>query len=198
MGRPRQFDEERVVRAACRAFWTRGFDATSTADLCEATGLTRSSLYNTFHSKEHLFRRALSHYATTMTARQSDVLDTQGPSGLERLRTLLSAIVDDELDNQRTGHGSGCFTVNTITAAASRNPDIARLIQADQDRRLASLRLAIMDGQLDGSVTGEREPGELAWYTTSLIYGLRVAAQSGAGREPLEGIAGVGLRALQA
>lgn len=177
-------------------FWAKGFDATSTADLCDATGLTRSSLYNTFHSKERLFRRALSYYVTTMTARQGSVLDAQGPSGLERIRSLLSVIVDDELNNQQTGHGSGCFTVNTITTVASRNPDIAQLIDADLHKRLSSLRLAVMDGQLDGSIASDQDPGDLAWYTTSLIYGIRVAAQSGAGREPLESIVAVGLKAL--
>ncbi|OOC53236.1 MULTISPECIES: TetR/AcrR family transcriptional regulator [Nocardiopsis] len=196
MGRPRQFDEERVIQRACREFWAKGFDGTSTADLCQATGLTRSSLYNTFHSKEHLFRRALSHYVNTMTARQGTVLDASGSSGLERIRSLLTVIVDDETANQESGHGSGCFTVNTITTIASRNPDIARVVEADLHRRLSSLRLAIMDGQLDGSIAADRDPGDLAWYVTSLVYGMRVAAQSGAGRTALEGIASTGIEAL--
>ncbi|WP_026119257.1 TetR/AcrR family transcriptional regulator [Nocardiopsis ganjiahuensis] len=196
MGRPRQFDEERVVRAAYGEFWNKGFDGTSTADLCRATGLPRSSLYNTFHSKEHLFRRALAHYVTTMTARQSAVLDTPGTTALERVRALLAVIVEDEAANQANGRGAGCFTVNTITTVASRNPDIAQLVDADLRRRLSGLRLTLMDGQLDGSVAADRDPGELAWYVTSLIYGMRVAAQSGAGRRTLEGIASTGVAAL--
>ncbi|MEY9212374.1 TetR/AcrR family transcriptional regulator [Thermobifida halotolerans] len=195
MGRPRQFDEDRVVRAACDEFWAKGFDGTSTEDLCRATGLTRSSLYNTFHSKEYLFRRALSYYVNTMTARQVAVLDTRG-SGLERIRSLLAVIVDDEMANRDNGGQSGCFTVNTITTLASRNPNVARIIEADLQRRLSSLRLAVMDGQLDGSVVDDRDPGDLAWYVTSLISGMRIAAQSGADRETLEGIAAVGVRAL--
>jgi AcrR family transcriptional regulator len=196
MGRPRQFDEESVVRAVCREFWAKGYDGTSTADLCQATGLTRSSLYNTFHSKEHLFRRALSYYVNTMTARQGAVLDAPGSSGLERVRSLLTVIVDDEMANQKSGHGSGCFTVNTITTIASRNPDIAQVIEADLHRRLSSLRLAIMDGQLDGSIAADRDAGDLAWYVTSLIYGMRVSAQSGSGRAALEGIVSTGIEAL--
>ncbi|MFD3683473.1 TetR/AcrR family transcriptional regulator [Nocardiopsis sp. NPDC058631] len=196
MGRPRQFDEERVVQKACHEFWSKGFDGTSTADLCQATGLTRSSLYNTFHSKEHLFRRALSYYVNTMTARQGTVLDAQGSSGLERIRSLLTVIVDDETANQKSGHGSGCFTVNTITTIASRNKDIALVVEADLQKRLSSLRLAVMDGQLDGSIAADRDPGDLAWYVTSLIYGMRIAAQSGAGRGALDGIVSTGLAAL--
>ncbi|WP_017572512.1 TetR/AcrR family transcriptional regulator [Nocardiopsis halotolerans] len=196
MGRPRQFDEERVIRAVCQEFWAKGFDGTSTADLCRVTGLTRSSLYNTFHSKEHLFRRALSYYVSTMTARQATVLDTPAASGLERVRALLAVIVDEETANRESGRGAGCFTVNTITSIASRNPDVARVVEADLDKRLSSLRLALMDGQLDGSVAADRDPGDLAWYVTSLVSGMRVAAQSGAGRTVLEGIASTGIEAL--
>jgi TetR/AcrR family transcriptional repressor of nem operon len=196
MGRPRQFDEESVVRAACQEFWAKGFDGTSTADLCQATGLPRSSLYNTFHSKEHLFRRALSYYVNTVTARQAAVLDSPATSGLERVRSLLTVIVDDETANQESGRGTGCFTVNTITSIASRNRDIAQVVEADLHKRLSSLRLAIMDGQLDGSVAADRDPGDLAWYVTSLVSGMRVAAQSGAGRKALEGIASTGIGAL--
>ncbi|HEY4569169.1 MAG TPA: TetR/AcrR family transcriptional regulator, partial [Kribbella sp.] len=42
-----------------RLFWTSGYEATSTQDLCAATGLGRSSVYNTFTSKKALFQRTL-------------------------------------------------------------------------------------------------------------------------------------------
>ncbi|WP_150254895.1 TetR/AcrR family transcriptional regulator [Nocardiopsis deserti] len=197
MGRPRQFDEEHVIRAAYEAFRAKGFDGTSTADLCQATGLTRSSLYNTFHSKEHLFRRALSHYVTTMTARQGTVLDSAEGSGLDRIGSLLAVIVADETANRESGRGAGCFTVNTITTIASRNPGIAQVVEADLHKRLSSLRLTVMDGQLDGSIAADRDPGDLAWYVVSLISGMRVAAQSGAGRTVLEGVASTGIEALR-
>ncbi|WP_373296021.1 TetR/AcrR family transcriptional regulator [Streptomyces thermoviolaceus] len=39
MARPRNFAEERALDAAMHTFWEKGFEATSTQDLCEATGL---------------------------------------------------------------------------------------------------------------------------------------------------------------
>ena len=198
MGRPRKFDEDRVIDTACRVFWTKGYEATSTEDLCIATGLTRSSLYNTFTSKEHLFQRALAYYATTMTARQAAVLDVSGVSGLARLRALLEVIVADEAANRKKGVGPGCFTVNTVTAMGESDPRVAQIIRADLDRRLASLRMVVMDGQSDGSVAAGRDPGEAAWYFNALVSGIRVSAQAGADAATLEAIASAGLDALAA
>ncbi|WP_258571869.1 TetR/AcrR family transcriptional regulator [Actinomadura parmotrematis] len=44
------------------AFWTAGYEATSTEDLCAVTGVGRSSLYNAFAGKRELFLRALRRY----------------------------------------------------------------------------------------------------------------------------------------
>lgn len=59
MGRPRQFEEARVVRLAAAVFQRRGYAATSVDDLVEATGVHRGSLYGVFGSKHGLFLRAL-------------------------------------------------------------------------------------------------------------------------------------------
>ncbi|CAM5616019.1 TetR/AcrR family transcriptional regulator OS=Streptomyces alboniger OX=132473 GN=CP975_28210 PE=4 SV=1 [Streptomyces alboniger] len=72
MARPRTFDEERALDAAMHAFWVKGYEATSTQDLCEATGLGRSSIYNTFSSKHALFRRALARYMDAMNTGQQE------------------------------------------------------------------------------------------------------------------------------
>ena len=43
MGRIQMFETVSVVRAARDVFWDKGFEATSVADLEEATGLRRNS-----------------------------------------------------------------------------------------------------------------------------------------------------------
>ncbi|HVQ73389.1 MAG TPA: helix-turn-helix domain-containing protein [Bradyrhizobium sp.] len=52
-GKP-QFDEVAVIAAAIEVFWRSGYAAAAVSDLTEATGLSRSSLYQRFHDKGRL------------------------------------------------------------------------------------------------------------------------------------------------
>jgi len=62
VGRPRQFDDARVLQQAMMLFWEKGYEAVSVRDLEQATGLKTSSLYNRFHSRDALFVAVLQFY----------------------------------------------------------------------------------------------------------------------------------------
>ena len=65
MGRTAAFDRDTVITNARNLFWTRGYEATAVPDLEKATGLKRSSLYNTFGSKKGLFDAVTENYLNT-------------------------------------------------------------------------------------------------------------------------------------
>ncbi|MFH8793429.1 TetR/AcrR family transcriptional regulator [Streptomyces sp. NPDC017941] len=198
MARPRTFDEERALDAAMRAFWANGYEATSTQDLCEATGLGRSSIYNTFTSKHDLFRRALARYIDLMSVPQAEILEDTGRSGMERIRALLTRIVDTEYEyREDDGTSIGCLTVNTVVELARRDPDAAALVEHDLDIRLGLLRVALDAGRRDGTITTGRDTDALARFVNATIGGMRVSAQAGAGRAVLESIADTALDALR-
>ncbi len=76
-GRPPSFDRQAVIEEAMKLFWERGYEGTSCADLIAAMGISASTFYNSFGSKEQLFVEAVQHYLT-------------GPGG-ERVMRILSA-----------------------------------------------------------------------------------------------------------
>ncbi|WJV50475.1 TetR/AcrR family transcriptional regulator [Streptomyces flavofungini] len=198
MARPRTFDEDRALDAAMRAFWANGYEATSTQDLCEATGLGRSSIYNTFTSKHDLFRRALARYIDVMSVPQAEILEDAERSGLERIRALLARIVDTEFDYRAEDERSiGCLTVNTVVELARRDPEAAALIERDLGFRLGLLRVALEAGQRDGTIATRRDPDTLARFINATIGGMRVSAQAGADRTALDSIADAALDALR-
>ncbi|MFF0434051.1 TetR/AcrR family transcriptional regulator [Streptomyces sp. NPDC004327] len=196
MARPRMFDEERALDAAMRTFWEKGYEATSTQDLCEATGLGRSSIYNTFKSKHDLFERALAHYIETMTTTQLGVLEDTRRSAADRIRTLFAMVVDGETEHRSGGRSLGCLTVNTTVELAARDSRAAEMLERDTARRLAVLRAVVEEGRRDGSITSRRDAGALARFINAAIGGMRISSQGGADRAALESIAEVTLDAL--
>ncbi|MEU6738547.1 TetR/AcrR family transcriptional regulator [Streptosporangium sandarakinum] len=191
MARPRTFDEDRALDAAMYAFWEKGYEATSTQDLCDATGLGRSSIYNAFASKHDLFKRALARYIETMNAAQFAVLEDEGRPGAERIRTLLAMVIGDGPDDRR-----GCLAVNTVVELADRDPEAAGMLERDTARRLAVMRAALEAGQREGDITSSRDAGSLARFVNAVIAGLRVSRQGGADRATLEAIAATAMDAL--
>ncbi|MEV0633479.1 TetR/AcrR family transcriptional regulator [Streptomyces sp. NPDC050619] len=196
MARPRMFDEDRALDAAMHTFWEKGFEATSTQDLCVATGLGRSSIYNTFKSKHDLFERALARYIDTMTTAQLAVLEDMERTGADRIRTLLVMVVDGETEHRAGGRGPGCLGVNTTVELAARDARAAGMLERDTARRLAALRAAIEAGRRDGSITSPRDTGALARFVNAAIGGMRISSQGGADRTTLESIAEVTMDAL--
>ena len=198
MARPKTFDEDSALDAAMRTFWEKGYEATSTQDLCDATGLGRSSIYNTFKSKHDLFERALARYVDSMTTAQLAVLEDIQRSPVDRLRALFAMVVDGETGAERRpgGRGPGCLTVNTTVELVARDPRAAEMLDRDTRRRLTVLRAVIREGQRDGSVTSRREAGALARFINAAIGGMRISSQGGADRAALESIADITMDAL--
>ncbi|MCA2224268.1 TetR/AcrR family transcriptional regulator [Nonomuraea aurantiaca] len=190
MARPREFEEERAIEAAMRAFWSAGYEGTSTQDLCEATGLGRSSIYNTFKSKHDLFDKALRRYMDSKTASLMELLEGELPVR-EKVRALLWQAVDVE-----TGDPVGCLVVNSLVELAPRDPEVAEQLRRDGERRLGALRAAFELGQSRGELEADRDPAALAHFVVAAISGMRVMARGGSDREALESVAKTTLDAL--
>ncbi|GAA4149314.1 TetR/AcrR family transcriptional regulator [Actinomadura keratinilytica] len=190
MARPRQFDEDRAVEAAMRAFWAAGYEATSTEDLCAATGLARSSVYNAFGGKRDLFGRALRRYAEAKDADMMEVLESDLPVR-EKVRTLMWRAVEPDPDDP-----AGCLVVNTLVELGPRDPETAAWLRRNYDRRFEALRAALDRGRRDGEIDPGKDPAALAHFVIAAISGMRVAARGGAGRDVLEAVARTALDAL--
>lgn len=61
-GRPRQFDREKVLLVALEIFWEKGYEQTSIADICKATGVNAPSLYAAFGNKSNFFVELINFY----------------------------------------------------------------------------------------------------------------------------------------
>lgn len=198
MGRPREFDEIAVLNAAVAEFRQHGYADTSTEQLCDAAGVRRSTLYNTFISKDELFVRALAHFIETTTQTQHHAITEAGPDAPSRLRAWLDVMLREEADAARHGHAAGCMVVGARMTPdlALRDERICQLLDAGLADQLALLDDVILRGQADGTLRADMTPRDGANLLTTLVSGIRVMAQAGSSPDQLRQIARLGLSAL--
>ena len=155
VGRPREFDEEAALAAAMDAFWTKGYEATSMADLCRCTGLHKGSLYQAFGGKHQLFMDALRHYSDS-EFREVAAVAFQSDSPLENVRAAMDKICDD------AGHDKGCLMINSMVELAPHDPQVKAAIRSFAEQRLRVMADMIGKAQELGEISVKQEPYKLA------------------------------------
>lgn len=155
-------------------FWEKGYEASTTQDLCERTGLGRGSLYNAYGSKHALYEETIKRYAATRAAQQLAELAPTGGSVRELLRNLMLSMI--ELDLKDSGR-RGCLALNAASEASGRTGEVAGLVQRQFEDLSAALTALIAQGQSTGELSTDRAPLQVARMFQSAYYGLRVLAK---------------------
>ena len=192
MARPREFDADVALERAMDLLWTKGYEATSLDDLCEATGLSRSSFYATFGSKRNLLLRSVDRYVERRTPNIAAILAQPLP-----IRDAFADLLKQFIDQIVAGTGRrGCFLGNC--AAELPRSDRAALAQVRQGlgRTEAVFREALARAKARGELQPKADVDALARFLTAGIQGLRLVGKVNPNRAVLEDIASTMLRCL--
>ncbi|ANF57747.1 TetR/AcrR family transcriptional regulator [Halotalea alkalilenta] len=178
MARPREFEEDQVLQAALQVFWDKGYEGTSLSDLLEAMGLTKSSLYKAFGSKEALFRRIVERYYRDFLGFRQEALAEPTPRRIvERLLYGMTELHRGALTPP------GCLETNAAVACSAD----AEPIRLELARNRERFRLQLRDRLEETAAAGPLPPGmtsdDAASLIVSLIQGLAVQAKAGVSRE---------------
>ena len=165
-GRPPKFDHDAVVASAMRAFFRSGFEATTLGELEAATGVDRSTLYNSFGGKQGLYDLATAAYLDNAEVVLFEPLNEGTADGygdivefLGRIRSGLTA--DDAIP--------GCLIVNDMAARAAPADALRyrtrlesglaaalrRAEHPDADAQAAMLMTAVLGVNLVSKMTGD-------------------------------------------
>ncbi len=155
VGRPREFDEEAALEAAMEAFWAKGFEATSMADLCACTGLHKGSLYQAFGDKHQLFMDALKHYSDKEFREVAAVAFTSD-SPLQNIRSAIDKITED------AGQEKGCLVINSLVELAPHDEQVRDAVQSFALQRLRVMADMIGKAQELGEISIKTDPDKLA------------------------------------
>jgi TetR/AcrR family transcriptional regulator, transcriptional repressor for nem operon len=128
MPRPKSFDPETALAKAMGVFWNKGYDAASIADLTEAMGINRFSLYDTFGDKRALYLKALDYYEKSVVEPMIERVNAA-----ESLDDLV-AYFEQIIDYQHSCEHAPCCLMHKVAVVQS---------VSDQDTRarIESMRL---------------------------------------------------------
>ena len=125
-GRKPRFDRAQTVATIADLFWERGYDGVALSDVMSATGLSKSSLYNSFGDKDDLFRISLAHYHDSVVEAGAEWLAADdGQDPWEKLDMLLSGPANDVFGGEDR---RGCFLCNTSADGRSTAPGVDALV----------------------------------------------------------------------
>lgn len=169
MARAKCFDQEEALQKAMRAFWARGYEATSIQDLVDCMGINRGSLYDTFGDKHQLFLAALDQYTDSSLTRGL-ALRKDGNSALILKDYLYSFMYRTLGDPEKRG----CFATNTTVERSSYDEQCAQKLREYYDRVEADLTFLIERGQTAGEIRNSRPAADLATFFVGVMQGIRV------------------------
>jgi TetR/AcrR family transcriptional repressor of nem operon len=175
MARPREFDEETVVRAARERFWNAGYAATSMTDLAEATGLGKTSLYGAFGDKHALFMRVFDEYSTGAVESAEAQLGGPDETALDRIRDYLLANARGSAGNPR-----GCLLARGTAELASVDAEVAERAKQAYAGLSEVLARAAEAGQRAGMIDPEADPAVLGDLILAIHRGTEALGRGGA------------------
>ncbi|AUA08813.1 HTH-type transcriptional repressor ComR [Streptomyces malaysiensis subsp. malaysiensis] len=189
IGRPRGFDTDEALERAMRVFWEQGYEGASLADLTNAMGITRTSMYAAFGNKEDLFRKALERY-TEGPASYADRAQRE-PTARQVATAFLNGSVRA---TTRPGCPAGCFGVQGSLAAGDPGRSARDALIAWRNEGTLRLCGRFQRAIDEGDLPPDTDPELLARYLMTVANGIAVQAASGATRDELQQVADMALR----
>ncbi|OWQ91053.1 TetR/AcrR family transcriptional regulator [Sphingopyxis witflariensis] len=188
-GRPREFCVDAALAAALRVFWSKGYEGASMADLTEAMGITKPSLYAAFGNKEALFNKALDLYEREKTDYMGAALDAPTARGVaERL-------MHGALDMYSCPENpNGCLGVITSVACGAEAECIREAVLARGATAKRALLARFARAKDEGDIPADVDPEGLAALLTAVNQGMAVQAGAGATRAELERLVDTSLK----
>jgi AcrR family transcriptional regulator len=179
-GRPSIFDHDEALEKALQVFWARGYEGASMAELTEALGINRPSIYAAFGNKEELFRKALGKYLSGPLSYISEAMkEPTARAVAEKFLTRAAEL----LTSQDNPHG--CMIVQGALSCGPGAELIHKELIAYRESYEDALRRRFESARTQSDLPEQADPAGLAKYVATIHQGMSVQATSGASREDL-------------
>lgn len=170
MPKTETFIREEVLERVVKVFWDKGYNGASMQDIVDASGLNRSSLYNSFGDKHALFMTALKHYQEQHHKHTVSRLKS-GQSPRKIIKSILeSGTIEPNEDNRK-----GCLFVN-CTPQSTQSDEVKDFLTDNMKVMVSFLTELVREGQRLQEFSKSFDPKTLALYFFSALQGLKTTS----------------------
>ena len=191
-GRPAVFDRGVALQEAMKLFWERGYEGTSFDELIGAMGISASSFYNSFGSKEALYCEATRTYLEWAGQWFFAILNDPSTDTKSAFARLFEATAEEFT---RGDHPLGCMISLAGTHCAPGMKNIRDMMAEHRAFSESAMADRIRKGVADCDLPEDTDCDMLAAYYSAVARGLAVQARDGASREKLSEIGRLAMRA---
>jgi TetR/AcrR family transcriptional repressor of nem operon len=193
MPKTKQFDETDVLYKAKEVFCQKGYNGTSMDDLVQATGLSRSSIYDTFGDKHGLFLSTLNKYRCDQQGELKTLLE-KAESPKKKIRLLFDHVLNDILtDKQR----KGCLLINVTMELTSVDHEVADIANANMEAFEQQFYELVKAGQVKGEISRKFTAKALSRHLYNTLSGLRVTGRNCTDADTFKDIVKIALAILE-
>ena len=173
LGRPASFSRDRAIDQALQLFWRDGYQAVTVSELADAMAIQRSSFYNSFGTKEAVFREVVEAYALQAP---DAVLDNVRP-GDSAIKTLVDALRALCYARAKDDYARGCLICNSIAELIGVDETLGPMLETALSLRIESMErlynLAVQQKEYSTSSTIR----DVARTTVSFLIGINVISK---------------------
>ena len=193
MGRTKQFDEATALASAMQLFWAKGYAATSLQDLEEATGLKRTSIYNTFGNKRSIFQKTLTLYRQQVEEKLASIMN-EAPNCRAAISQWLTAVIDMHFSKETPG---GCLMILSVLESSQYDEQTKEMASSLFHKEKDMVAKRLKHGVKEGELSKDFDCNGVAGAVAAASSGLMVLAMAGYPRKALEQVAQATLRLLE-
>lgn len=173
MGRPKEYDRDKVLEAATQVFWEKGYQGTSVGDLVEGTGLHRRSMYEEFGDKDGLFESCLDHYVLKAGKATAAIL-TRQPLGFENIEAFLR----DRVEYTGCSSFKGCLLVKSAIEQEMLTARARKKVQSYLAGNEAAFYDCLIAAKAKAEIHNTADCRTLAKYLMCFLEGMMVMGQT--------------------
>lgn len=193
VGRPRSFDPEVALEQALEVFWRNGYEGASLAELTQAMGIKKPSMYATFGNKEQLFLKAIDLYHEREGAWYKEAYAKE--SYTDFVEALLYGAARSYTASDKP---HGCALVKSTLSCSEASESVKETLLAQCNQSDIQLVNRIKLAQETGEICPEAAPESIARFIGTMLHGMSSQADQGATHEELKEVVKVAVFCIEA